>query len=340
MRPRNMETWIRPLRAGTNPYTARFGEALEQQGSTVRELRNAPFALPLKAGAVVFHWPNEFFKRGGLRERTRTIVMLARLGLARRLFGLRVIWVVHNIQPHDGDLRAKATREAFFRAVDGLIFLSDDSRSQLLAAYPQLAGKSHLVTRHGDYQAENRGPPALPVRAGHRVRLGMFGHIRRYKQPTLAARLVASDHELELAIAGVCQDGVLRQELGKIAGGAENVSLAFDYLPPEQLESLTDGVDAVLVPYEKILNSGTALYALTRWRPVIAPKLGSLEELHRDVGADWLFLYDGPLDAKTLTRAKEWLARPRLIPPDLSRYAWDRIAVDLAQFVNGPHADR
>src|SRR3546814_10110494 len=68
---------------------------------------------------------------------------------------------------------------------------------------------------------------------------------------------------------------------------------------------ITDEADAVVLPYRDIVNSGSALLALSRFRPVIAPRLGSLIELQGQVGEDWLWLYDGPLTGRSEEHTSE-----------------------------------
>src|SRR6185295_18271096 len=96
-----------------------------------------------------------------------------------------------------------------------------------------------------------------------------------------------------------------------------------DPLPEAELEQAIDGGDAVVLSYRDVLNSGATFLALSRNRPVLAPRLGSLPELHERVGADWLSLYEGPLTPAIIG---DFVARARRRQgngqPDLAAYDW------------------
>src|SRR3546814_3922006 len=117
----------------------------------------------------------------------------------------------------------------------------------------------------------------------------------------------------------VCSSDLLTAELRQAAASAGNIHLQLEYLSDAEIERITDEADAVVLPYRDIVNSGSALLALSRFRPVIAPRLGSLIELQGQVGEDWLWLYDGPLTGERMREGIEWVRNTqRISPPDLS----------------------
>src|SRR3546814_17338452 len=80
--------------------------------------------------------------------------------------------------------------------------------------------------------------------------------------------------------------------------------------------------------------SSDLLLALSRFRPVIAPRLGSLIELQGQVGEDWLWLYDGPLTGERMREGIEWVRNTqRISTPDLSDQDWTHNGEKLARFV-------
>ena len=74
-------------------------------------------------------------------------------------------------------------------------------------------------------------------------------------------------------------------------------------LPSEQVAAHLAAADVIALPYRAILNSGSALYALSVGRPVIAPQLGSLPELAAEAGTDWVEFYEGEFSAEKLRSA-------------------------------------
>ena len=101
-----------------------------------------------------------------------------------------------------------------------------------------------------------------------------------------------------------------------------------------QFEAIVDSADAVVLPYRTILNSGAALFALSRNRPVLAPSIGSLPELRETVGSDWIYLYQGEFNQCVLIDFIAWTRRTKRseVAP-LASYAWSRIGGDLGKFI-------
>lgn len=325
---------IKPLRSNQNAYPGNFSAALERSGATL-----VGFDLDLRThpapNAIIIHWPNDFFVRHG---RWHTLHFLAYL-LSMKARGARLVWVVHNIAPHNKRSRpTPRMRRIFFRLLDGLIFLSAASREVAVAHYPELSRKPFLVTAHGHYAAMHH-PPSLPTGiAGERsVVLGSFGQVRPYKGLDHLARLAANlPHALVAEIAGACPDTGLASDLLGIAEASSNIRADLRFLSDQELEDRLDRVDAVVLPYREILNSGSALHALSRYRPVLAPRLGSLPELQGEVGSDWLTLYDAPLKQEDLLSFAEHVRSfTPSAPPDLHRQDWDNIGAAVHAFLSG-----
>ena len=72
----------------------------------------------------------------------------------------------------------------------------------------------------------------------------------------------------------------IEQQLKELAHD-RNINLSFAYLTHDQLERFVDECDAVILPYRNVLNSGAAIFALSRLRPVMVPSLTSMLELRK-----------------------------------------------------------
>jgi beta-1,4-mannosyltransferase len=113
----------------------------------------------------------------------------------------------------------------------------------------------------------------------------------------------------------------LQSELEALADGVSNIELAFRHLPLPELERFVSDCDAIILPYREIHHSGAAIFALSKAGPVIVPSLGTLPELTRVVGDDWIFYYTGDLTPERIREALAWLRRPRSTPPDMSQFS-------------------
>ncbi len=322
---------LKPLSAEGNAFSGAFSGALD---ATFERVAFDWDDLGRRAyDAVVFHWPTEFFRP---TRRKETLEFLARMALDR-LRGTRFVWVAHNLAPHDGGSRASAfTRDLFLRQLDGVVYLSDHSRREAERLYPVLAAKPSLVTVHGRY--DETAVPATPHVAGT-GRLLTFGLIRAYKNVTglvRAAREVKTE-PFALTVAGTPFEHGLVEDITAAAEGDPRVTLDIRgaLMPADELERLIDAHDAVVMPYTAILNSGVAMHALARNRPVLAPRLGSLPEVAAMVGAGFVHLYDGPIRAEVIETFLAATSGRSLGEADLSAFAWDRVGGDVSVFLAG-----
>ena len=137
-----------------------------------------------------------------------------------------------------------------------------------------------------------------------------------------------------MSIAGHIRDVSLAERLATTQ--KENIVLDLRHQPlaNEELEQLVDRADAVVLPYKDILNSGSAIFALCRNRPVIVPAVGSMPELQELVGREWVYLYSGEVTPELLRDALLWVrTTPRSDAPPLDAFQWNKIGRDLRAFV-------
>ena len=86
--------------------------------------------------------------------------------------------------------------------------------------------------------------------------------------------------------------------------------------------------DLAVFPYREILNSGSAILALSFNRPALVPARGAMAELRDMAGPDWVYTYDGAnLDGAILSAALDKATAPsRPAACDLSSLSWQSIA--------------
>ncbi len=323
---------LAPLSSEFNAFTGLFAEALRAAGAQPVEYR---WGLKALAGcdAILFHWPDQFMKPGDWRSAAE---QLMRIQIMKRTRGLKLVWVAHNVLPHDAGAGGSLLRQAFLGSLDGIIYLSHASRALVQEAYRLPRGIVEQVTVHGRYPA----PPAsvVPPAPRERVRLASIGLVRPYKNLTelvAAARDVAPS-ELEVSIVGKRHDPdyAARLEAGAAGNGAVRFQLSEDIVPEDELEAAIDAAHGVVLPYRKILNSGSAILALSRARPVLVPATGSMPELADLVGHEWVRLYEGAITGAVL---RDFAAHVRGLPegaaPDLAPLAWERVTRDLRGFL-------
>jgi beta-1,4-mannosyltransferase len=326
---------LHPLNSPLNKYVELFSKAIADQKYAVREFRWRQ-AILRKSNVVILHWPNEFFTTEGKSETINSIIKLALIRLLKHLWRTRFIWVAHNARPHDTKKSVPRLTRWFLRSLDGIIFLSAYSRDLIGDLYPESRNRDSLVTVHGHYRDASITPlTACPVPTGD-VRLVYIGQVRPYKNLEALVDAATKLSGLRLLVSGMAIDRSIVEALLVRAAQAPHITLDLWNTPVEEakFEAIVDSADAIVLPYRNVLNSGTALFALSRNRPVLAPNIGSLPELRETVGSNWLYLYHGEFSQSVLIDFIAWMRRTKRgqVAP-LDSFAWSRIGRDLGEFI-------
>lgn len=316
-----------------NPYIHLLYRAVQGSAPVAAHEWSLPLAWRRHWDLAHFHWPEltvSFRTPRRARDIARFLATVAWL----RLRGTRVVWTAHDLRPHDSADNRWAQRfyAAFARQADLVIALSQASADELHSLYPALRSTPTAVVPHGHYRdvypdrREGKGEArkALGLPGGGRL-LTFLGQVRPYKGvPALVRHFVAvagpDDH---LLIAGRPHQDWLGREIEGAAAGRPNVHLRLAHVPADDIDRVVRASDVIVLPYESILNSGSALLGLSFDRPVVVPAIGSLRELSDEVGSEWVRTYDGPFTADVVRAAlSESLPEGR---PDLTAFEWSGI---------------
>ena len=303
-------------RPTTNPYNKMLDEAL---GSTegLEHLRFSwKTALFGRYDAFHWHWPeaklhgSTWWKSAGKFALTTALVFRHRL--SRRI---AVVRTVHNLELPDDN----APRLWLLRFIDR----NTDYRIVINETTPLAPGTPHSLILHGHYRDWYA---AFPFSERVHGRLGSFGGIRRYKGLDgfidAYGEAVAIEPALSLRIGGRPSTPELADDLRARTAELPGVDLHLDFLSDAELVELATSSELIVLAYRFMHNSGSVLAALSMGRPVLVPRNEANEALAREVGTDWVHMYDGDdLDADTLVTS--WRAASALTgTPDLSRREW------------------
>lgn len=290
------------------------------------------------------HWP-EYPLHGRLARRSEAAaeaaygLLVAAADRARRRGG-RVVWTAHNLAPHG--FPAPHSAEVWHRwaprllaRVDTVVAMSDAGAGAVRATLPAVAQARFVLIPHPHYRAVYGIPDPAGVRARHGIPAGAHltvaaGLVRPYKGiPALVAAFAAAARDDEwLLVAGPCHDPAHRAAVERAAALAgPRVRLAIAPLDDAAFAATLAAADLFAGNFTAVLNSGSVLAALSLDRPVLAPAAAPLAELQAQVGADWLALFEPPLDAAILRRHLDVLrAAPRSGRPDLAANEPDAVS--------------
>jgi beta-1,4-mannosyltransferase len=314
-----------------NPYTALLAGALERRGASVDEF--SPGRLVRGRYDVWhLHWPERVANR---LLRVPVFVALVLLARARRM---RLVWTVHNLEGHA--CRHPRVERGLMRwlshRIDGIVALSAAGAGLAQRRYPALDAAPSVVVPHGHYVGRYRNSIRrevarflLQLAPNDRV-VGFVGRIEPYKGVDRLVREFTQlpDQDVRLVVAGQVATPQLRESIEEAAAGDGRIRLFLDEVTDEELQVFLNAADLVALPYERILNSGSALLALSFGRPVLVPATGAMVDLQQQLGDDAVRLFEGRLSADGLAAA---LSRPapatdELIARVREAHDWDAIA--------------
>jgi beta-1,4-mannosyltransferase len=322
----------------TNPYTSLLyshmrSAALIENFSARRSLG--------KCSIWHVHWPESLLNiHNSMHAAAKLTAFFAAIDYLK-LRGTKIIWTMHNFHAHE---KLHPSFEAWFwrqfiPRVDGAISLSAAGLSIGKQLFPQLENVPTIVIRHGHYrseypQAKFDARETLGISKESRVLL-FFGAVRAYKNVDQLVRRfrAVGNANATLAIIGCPNSGVLADTIAQEASCDPRIRLLFKFVKAEDVPSYLRTADVVVLPYREILNSGSALLALSLNRPILVPQTGPMGELALDFGSAWVRTYTGEISSAVLEEALNWGAerRPQICSMPGS-YEWQYIANQTVQF--------
>jgi beta-1,4-mannosyltransferase len=327
-----------PIQSPTNPYTPLLYSNLDP--SVHAEEFSAGKVLE-KYSVWHVHWPEALLNiRNPVLAASKVAGLFAAVDCLQ-MRGAKLVWTIHNCSSHEKfhpSLEAWFWRQ-FIPRVDGIISLSSAGLSNALESFPALTRIPRAVIPHGHYR--NEYPQAS---LGARKMLGIpseakmllfAGAVRSYKNVELlvrAFREISTPHAI-LHVVGSPNSVKLAQSILGEASSDDRVSVLFEFVEPEVLSAYVSAADLVVLPYREILNSGSALLALSLNRSILVPDLGAMGELKADFGDRWVRTFSGELDKAILESALDWAVQNRKsVCPMPEKYEWRSIGRETARF--------
>jgi glycosyltransferase involved in cell wall biosynthesis len=255
--------------------------------------------------------------------------------------GFKIVITAHDVVPFDRAPSALLGR--LYGLADWIIVHAESNRQEMLDLFAIPAARITVIP-HGNY-IPNLGE--LPTQKAAKRRLGVdpdqplllfFGQIKRVKglDHLLRALPLVLDQipQAQLCIAGaVWKDdwsryAALIDELGL----RDHLLLHIGHVPDERVPDYFAAADAVVLPYNRVYQSGVLLMACSYGRPVVATAVGGMAETlrHGETG-----ILVPPRDPATLAEAMVCMLADKETAEIMGRqaqawvqaaYSWDTIA--------------
>jgi glycosyltransferase involved in cell wall biosynthesis len=198
-----------------------------------------------------------------------------------RLKGIRIVYLLHNIEFHEKwPLADKLTAYALKPAKE-YITLSNIT-TQALIRILKLKDSNRIIPLFHPVYEHLIIPHGTDAKPKHKMLF--FGFVKHYKGLDILLQamplVLKKMPELKLVIAGdVYGDRGVYFDLIDKLGIKANVEANFKYIPDELLDEFFSGCDVCVLPYRTATQSGVAQMAFAHEVPVIATKVGGIEEV-------------------------------------------------------------
>lgn len=329
-----------------NPYQQLLSTALAKENVRVQFPKGYRRVFPLfraikdepEATHVLhLHWIDQYIKgESWFVKLVYGLKLLLDIFIVRQS-GYAVIWTIHNTVSHNAKFPKLELwiQRRLLQLVDRVIVHSKAALAEVASTYQANLSKA-VVIHHGHYRDAYPSAVSSDV-ARDRLNLSKhkqifltFGMLRPYKgiEKLLSIWQSQQTENRTLLISGKANSTEYGQALTRQASKVKNVILQTQFIPEDQLHLYFSAADVVLLPFEKILTSGSLILAMSYGKPVIAPRIDSLSETL--AGADAL-LYD--IDhpsglSETIERATtdELAAIASQVSAACDRLSWQPIA--------------
>ena len=302
-----------------NPYQRLLSEALRKLDVevcfAVGYRRVFPFwrawrSMP-KTAVFHLHWLGPYLQGSNLAVRTfYSLKLLVDIALIRAS-GTGVVWTIHNRVSHEAPWPKLETwvQRRLVKSVDRVIVHTQANLEELRSDFPVPDEKVSVIP-HGHYR--NAYGPALTDPATARRQLGLpengrvflyFGLLRPYKGIERLIgdwqNVMSSESPATLLIAGNAVDQTFLAQILAASSRTNSIVVRPGFVPDSQVPLFFAAADLVVLPFHRVLTSGSLILAMSFGKPVIAPRLGGIAEVLGEAG-DLLYAPDDPDGLRSL----------------------------------------
>lgn len=302
-----------PEASDANPYWKIAAASIEAVGGKVAGVGSLPFGrrwLMRNRGSIQvlhFHYVQQFYAYEGTQARLRWVLRFASNLLLARFLGYRTVFTLHNATPtyplepgwvdYLGHwVAANLTHSVIVHCEAARRLLKEKfgrRRHVYIVSHP------HYMDQYENTISPSAARAALGIATDHLV-FAFIGGIRPNKgiEHLIAAFQQLDGENLNLVIAGKpWPPQTYIQALEQSAAEDPRILLYERFIPNEELQVYFNAADVLVLPFERILTSGSAILAMGFARPVVAPAMGCLPEL---ITPDTGILYDAAAPAGLL----------------------------------------
>lgn len=282
-----------PVAGIENPYQLLMMKGLSEgeeysichgsDGKLFAILRTALFFRP---HIIHFDWIHSYYLR---KKHWMTIIQFSlfiiEITLVKYILGIKLVWTLHNILPHDRPYWGpyKWARLFFAKQVEKIRVFNKNTIYKASKQF-NISKEKFWVCPEGSYvDFYPNDVSKLAARNKHNinkeVRIWLYlGTIRPYKGLDI---LIESFKGLELnntklIIVGKALDPVFLAQIQ--SNKNQSIQIIEGFIPKNELQTYFNAADLVILPFKEVENSGSAILAMGFKKPIVAPRIGVLRE--------------------------------------------------------------
>ena len=217
---------------------------------------------------------------------------LAIVSSLRRHSSAKVLFICHNVIPHDVSRAHLSLVKMLLKKGDFAIVHSDREMALVRSAVPTIRVMKHFHPTYEFFASAGKHKLTLEE-ARDKLRISkdklvmlFFGFVRRYKGLDLlieAMPKVCKSVDAELLIVGEFWDKRIEYErMIERASLQQNVRIIDRYVPDNEVALYFTAADIVILPYREATQSGVVQIAYAFHKPVITTDVGGLPEVVQD----------------------------------------------------------
>lgn len=271
----------------------------------------------------ILNWPeNIIFKKHGVLQYYILRFLLIVLSLRK----VRIVWVFHNIEPHQGHNKYTDAIASFMAKNASMIL----TFSTPAATYLKDKVACRIVVHPHPFKQKMIEVDSLSITKD--IDILIWGSIEPYKG-VLEFLEYANDKmsKYKIWVCGSCQDKIYAQKIENIAN--ENIIFKNRYASKEELEELIFHSRYVLFPYisKSISSSGALMDTLECGASVIGPNVAAFKDL---AASNLCYVYENYKDISDIIGREEYIEREK-IRDYINNNTWDKFAQRIStQIIN------
>ncbi|TCO07878.1 glycosyltransferase family protein [Natronoflexus pectinivorans] len=260
-----------------NPYTDNFRNHLSEKCKVVNTKESSSAVLNLlkhlfRFDVVVFNWIENISKKP-YKELQLFLFLICFVVIKIRK--VRIVWIMHNIHPHDGEnWVSRLIKKMMFKHAS--LIVAHSGEAQIFAG--KLASGKVLFEHH----PVNYRPKPLMVGRKKEIDVLIWGAIEPYKGILEFVRYIATNKiQWKVKIVGRCKDPDYDKQLQEAISHCRFVSFENRRIPEEELSQLVESSSFVVFPYlsSSVSSSGALMDTLMLRGNIIGPNKGAFKDL-------------------------------------------------------------